>query len=279
VIKKGLLVVAALAAGCALYLLYLLYSWGEFKTAVYDTVPPDFSQIVRPAVLVLHKTNGYVHEESLPAATELLAEIAQENGWSVYQTDNAASHNVNDLARFDVVVWNNTSGDILTIEQRDAFKGWMVGGGQWLGLHAAGGDPSYEWNWYVEQFLRAQFVGHTMSPHLQDADVLRVDDSSLTAHFPERGSIAQEEWYGFDRNPRDHGSSILLALDESTYDTSETVWPDSSMPGEHPIAWTHRIGKGRMIYSAIGHKAYTYTLPEYRLFLVKAIASMIDVDQ
>jgi hypothetical protein len=43
----------------------------------------------------------------------------------IYQSDNAASHNAKDLARFDAIVWNNTSGDILTSEQRKAFKAWI----------------------------------------------------------------------------------------------------------------------------------------------------------
>lgn len=48
-----------------------------------------------------------------------------------------------DLRRFDVVVWNNTYGDILTTDKRAAFKSWFESGGQWLGIHAAGGDFAY----------------------------------------------------------------------------------------------------------------------------------------
>ena len=271
-ILAGLVVLLLLAAG---YIYLQLRSDGLFREPVYDNVAPTLPELSRPAVLVLHKTNGFIHKEGLPAALVMLETLAIDNGWSIYQTDNAATHNAADLERFDVVVWNNTSGDILTEEQRDDFRAWLEAGGQWLGLHAAGGDPSYEWQWYVDTLLGAQFIGHTMSPQFQDADVLKADASPLTEHLPSPWRIANEEWYAFDRNPRETGSSILLVMDESSYDTEETFFPDASMPGEHPIAWTHPIGEGRVIYSAIGHQAATYELPEYREFVEKAVNAMI----
>ena len=44
-----------------------------------------------------------------------------------------------------------------------------------------------------------------------------------------------------------------------------------SMPGEHPMAWRHAVGEGRALYSAIGHQAATYRIPEYREFLSRAM--------
>ncbi|MFT4822178.1 MAG: type 1 glutamine amidotransferase [Halioglobus sp.] len=252
-----------------------LRSNGLFRSPVYDAQAPDIPDLKHPAILVLSKTNGFIHKEGLPAAGKMLEELALEHNWHLYQSENAATHNPTDLARFDVVIWNNTSGDILTLEQRRAFKSWLSDGGQWLGLHAAGGDPSYDWRWYADTLIGAQFFGHTMSPQFQDADVLVVAQSELTEQLPRPWTIPQEEWYAFDRNPRDTGSTILLALDETSYDTDETVFPDPSMPGEHPIAWTHSIGKGTIIYSGIGHGAATYELPEYREFLVRSINSLI----
>jgi len=274
-LKKILIGVFALVLVVAGMVFYNLRSNGLFRTPQYDEVAPSLPDLQRPAVLVLVKTNGFIHKEGLPAAADMLAKMAVPNGWHMYITDNAATHNAADLARFDVVVWNNTSGDILTAGQREDFKSWLENGGQWLGLHAAGGDPSYDWQWYVETLLGAQFFGHTMSPQFQDADLLVVEDSPLTSHLPKPWSVPQEEWYAFDRNPRASGSTVLLALDESSYDTREQFFPDPTMPGEHPIAWTHAVGEGTMIYSAIGHSAQTYALPEYREFVKRAIKELV----
>ncbi len=278
-LKKVLITLAVVVIVLAGVTVYQLRSQGLLRAPQYDSVAPVLPDFQHPAVLVLSKTNGFIHKEGLPAAEVMLAELAEENGWSIYQTDNAATHNTLDLQRFDVVVWNNTSGDILTLEQRDAFKTWLLAGGKWLGLHAAGGDPSYDWGWYVDTLLGAQFFGHTMSPQFQDADVMVVEPSELTSHLSTPWLIAQEEWYAFDRNPRDTGSLVLLALDESSYDTEEPIFPTPTMPGEHPIAWTHQVGEGTIIYSGIGHTAATYSLPAYREFIAKAINNLIEIQQ
>jgi len=271
----GLLVLLLLGGG---YGVYQLRSVGFLRSPVYDTVRPDIPELQRPAILVLNKTNGFIHKEGIPAAGKMLQALAETNGWHLYTTDNAASHNAADLARFDLVIWNNTSGDILTPEQRDDFKTWLESGGGWLGVHAAGGDPSYDWAWYPDTLLGAQFIGHTMSPQFQDADVLVADTSPLTSHLPIPWRVEAEEWYAFDRNPRDSGAQILLAMDESSYITANGRWspfPDTSMPGEHPIAWMRSVGTGTVIYSAIGHTAPTYDLPQYREFVRRAIEHLL----
>jgi type 1 glutamine amidotransferase len=287
-ILLGLLIVILISLSVVVY---GLRQAGLLRAPSYDTDAPNLGVVNKPAILVLSKTNGFIHKEGLPAGKKMLAQLGLKNGWNIYNTDNAASHNSADLAKFDLVVWNNTSGDILTSVQREAFKNWLLGGGKWLGLHAAGGDPSYDWDWYVSELVGAQFVGHTMAPQFQTADVLIKDLASpLTSHLPVRWRVENEEWYAFDRNPSDVGAEILLTLDESTYKTEQAVAPAfmastelaktlfmvATMEGEHPIAWSNDIGSGKMIYSAMGHTGATYELPAYREFISRAVNSLID---
>ena len=254
---------------------FSLRSMGFFRAPEYDQLAPEIPDLERPAILVLHKTNGFIHKEGIPAARAMLERIAAENGWSIFQTDNAAVVDSDILARFDAMIWNNTTGDILTAPQKKVFETWLTSGGSWLGLHAAGGDREYSWDWYRDSLIGAQFIGHTMSPQFQDAEVLVADPSNMTKHLPSPWLVKQEEWYGFDRNPRKTGSSILLALDETSYDTSETFFKETSMPGEHPIAWTHNVGDGLIIYTGIGHQAATYKIPEYQEFVEQALTTLI----
>lgn len=272
-IRLALAVLVLFLLGTA-YLVFQLRSVGFLRSPEYDTVAPGIPDLGRPAILVLSKTNGFIHKEGLPAARGMLDKLAQQQGWHLFQTDNAASHNPDDLQRFDLVIWNNTSGDILTPDQRTAFRNWLEAGGAWLGLHAAGGDREYAWKWYPETLLGAQFIGHTMSPQFQLADIIKADASALTEHLPSPWQVGPEEWYAFDRNPRDTGATLLLNLDESSYHPENgrfAVFPDTTMPGEHPIAWTRNVGRGSMAYSAIGHQAATYSLPEYREFIARVV--------
>jgi len=272
-LKVFVLGVVALMLLAMLGAYFYLRSIGIVPRAIYETEPPVIPEFSRPAVLVLNKANGFVHEAAIPAADEAFTAIAAEQGWDIFISDNAATHNPEVLEKFALVVWNNVSGDVLTTEQRQSLKDWIDKGGGWLGVHGSGGDFSYEWPWYVEVLVGAQLVGHTMDPQFQDADVLVTDpDLPMTSHIDSPWSVANEEWYAFADNPRAKGYEIILAIDEGSYITrGKTFFGQDSMTGEHPLAWRHEFGQGRALYSAIGHQAATYQIPEYRRFLEKAM--------
>ncbi len=233
-----------------------------------DTDPPSLpANLNRPAILVFSKANGFVHTDALPAGESLLENFAKRNGWGYFATENGAVMTAELLQQFDVVVWNNTSGTTLTEEQGAAFRQYLENGGGFVGLHAAGGDPWYQWQWYVRELIGAQFIGHTMDPQFQDAIVTSESPSNgLTQHLPARWSVPNEEWYAFDQSVRGKGYEVLLSLDESSYHPG-----NASMGDDHPIAWRHNVGTGRAVYSAIGHQGSTYVIPAYVEFVERAI--------
>ena len=240
----------------------------------YDTQAPLLPGFSKPAILIFNKTNGFIHHDALPAADALLVRLAGQQGWDVFVTDNGAVHNKRDLERFQLIVWNNVSGDVLTQDQRESFRHWIEQGGGWLGIHASGGDIRYEWNWYVETLIGAQFVGHTVEPQFQDAKVLVSDTAEwLTDHLASPWIVPQEEWYAFDNNPREKGYKILLAVDESSYITQgKTFMWNDRMEGEHPIVWRHKVGEGKVFYSSMGHTPESYDIPEYQELIEKAMS-------
>ena len=276
-IVGAVLLILLVVMGISSYL--YLKKGGHIPRHDYETQAPSMPDFKRPAVLVLNKTNGFIHKDAIPAADAMLKRIADEQGWDLYITNNAATHNRDVIDKFDLIVWNNVSGDVLTEDQRNALKEWLDNGGGWVGLHATGGDPHYDWEWYVNSLIGAQFVGHTMDPQFQDADILVTDPSlPITAHLPTPWRVAQEEWYAFDSNPRDKGYEIILTIDQASYITKGKNWRGGMdrMEGEHPMAWRHMIGKGRVLYSAIGHQAATYEIPEYEQFISNAMAWAIN---
>ena len=74
-------------------------------------------------------------------------------------SSNGAVFNDTDLKRFKAVVWNNVSGDVLTNTQRAALKAYVEGGGGFAAFHGSGGDPFYDWDWYVDTLIGARFIG------------------------------------------------------------------------------------------------------------------------
>ena len=257
----GLLLLLLVLSGATYY---QLKSRGILPRNVFETETPEIPDFQRPAVLLFNKANGYIHEEAIPAADTLIKQLAEGEGWDLYVSDSGGSHNPEALARFDLIVWNNVSGNVLTREQRESLKAWIADGGGWIGLHGTGGDRRRKWAWLFDVLVGAKFTGHTMNPQFQDADVLKADPMVLSEHLPQRWRIPQEEWYAFDRNPRATGSEIVLTIDEGSYITAGNVLTGNDrMEGEHPLAWRHQIGTGRVFYNSIGHTAATYSIPEY----------------
>ncbi len=241
---------------------------------VYETEPPVLPDTIpHPAILVFSKTNGFRHEEAIPAAHAMFEQIVQARNWGLYATENGAVFNAEQLARFDAVVFNNVSGDVFRPEQRQALQDYIEGGGGFVGIHGSGGDPRYDWAWYVETLIGAQFIGHPMNPQFQQG-TLRVEDNS---HPASRALPAEwvrtEEWYSFARSARREGYHVLATLDESTYKPERLA-----MGADHPMVWWHCQGRGRAFYSALGHRREAYGEPAHRRMLEGAAAWALRIE-
>lgn len=174
------------------------------------------------------------------------------------------------LRKFDAVIWNNVSGDVLTSQQRVAFKSYIENGGGFVGVHGSGGDPAYFWDWYVDTLIGARFIGHPVDPQFQDAKVVIAEDAGGIAKDLASGWTMKDEWYSFGNNPRSSGAHVIASLEESSY--APQGWKNVNLRmGDHPIAWTKCIGKGRSFYSAIGHLPQTYSEPHHLKLLEQAI--------
>lgn len=246
---------------------YIVLNEAEvFKTPVYDSIAPVLPEdFAGPGILVFSKTNGFRHEDAIVAANELFADLAEQRGWPIYFTENAAIHNPEQLKHFPLIVWNNNTGDLLTEDQQHALKDYISGGGNWLGIHGAGGTREYLWQWHPQELLKAQFIGHALFPHTPEATIVVEDrEHPTTKHLPARWTRS-EEWYSFAESPRTKGAHILASLDEATYDPTLNL-----AMGDHPLIWTHKIGKGSVYYSALGHQGSAYAETEYRTLLDNA---------
>lgn len=280
--KIGRILLWALLALLAVFAFNLYRNWDTVQRVmlgglkVYETVPPSIpADLPRPAILVFSKTNGFRHEEAIPAGKALFAQMAKDKGWGYFETENGAAFSPEILARFDAVVFNNTSGDVFTPAQRDAFKGFIEGGGGYVGLHAAGDNSHEAWGWYIKDLIGALFTQHTMSPQFQQATVNVEDkDHAATQGLPASWQRT-EEWYSFDKSPRTTGAKVLITVDEKTYKPVGMFGKDLRMGADHPMVWWHCVGaegtrRGRALYSAFGHQPEAYSKPEYRKLLVNA---------
>jgi type 1 glutamine amidotransferase len=223
----------------------------------------------RPALLIFQKINGFRDGPSVAAGELALRDIAARNGWNVVVTDRGGAMTAATLRHFDAVVWNNVSGDVLTLRQRAAFRSYVEHGGGFVGIHGAGGDLAYFWDWYADTLLGARFKAHPTNPSFQDARVVVDRPANAITRGLAPSWTMNDEWYSFAASPRATGANVLLTLDETSY-APIGAGADIAM-GDHPIAWTRCLGDGRAFYSAIGHRPETYADANNRRFLEQAI--------
>ena len=241
------------------------------RCARYDVEAPHIDMPKgRPRLLLFEKINGFRDGPSVEAASAALRSMAQLRGWALVATHQGGAVTPAVLKKFDAVIWNNVSGDVLTQTQRSALKSYIERGGGFVGFHGSGGDPIYFWDWYVDTLIGARFVGHPMAPQFQEAKIVVEDEKSALARDLAPGWTMTDEWYSFKTSPRTTGAHVIATLDESSYSPKGMGNQDLRM-GDHPIAWTKCVGNGRSFYSAIGHRPETYSDPHYVTLLEHAI--------
>lgn len=222
----------------------------------------------RPAMLIFDRSNGFRDGPSVEAATKALREIGARKGWNFVFTSKSGDFTTQTLSRFKAVLWNNVSGDMLTLKQRAALRKFVERGGGFAALHGSGGDPIYLWDWYADELIGARFIGH---PDTHQTARVIVEDASepLTSGIATDWSPL-EEWYSFAKSPRGPRARVLLRLDESSY-KPVADGRDLSM-GDHPIAWVRCVGQGRSFYNAIGHRPENYSDPNNVRLIEQGIA-------
>lgn len=233
-----------------------------------------YAFVPTPSILIFSETRNWRHEEGIAGATLAIMKIAKEMGHGYFSTEHSGIFNDKDLARYDVVVFNNMTGDSLTPEEEAAFARWQAKGNGTVLIHGAGDASHQDWDFYHNQLLGTTFVSHPADPQFQEARVEVLAPSHPVMEGLPSEFIAVDEWYTFDAPPGDD-FIVLAGLDESTYSPVNNVYGDVSdlrmgpKPEDHPIAWARCFGdtEARSVFTAMGHRYETYETKEALLIL------------
>lgn len=198
------------------------------------------------SVLVFSRTTSFRHE-SIKAGKEAILALGKKHGFKVDTTENGDWFEEKTLKNYNVIVFLNTTGDVLSEAQQLEMNRWVQAGGGFVGIHAAA-DTEYEWPWYGE-LVGAYFDSHPNNPNIRDAIVRVIDKSHIsTKHLPDTWNRT-DEWYNYKDIKSD--LTVLLNLDEKSY--------EGGTNGEnHPIAWYHEFDGGRSWYTGLGHTDESY---------------------
>jgi cytochrome c len=213
--------------------------------------------------LVFSKTAGFRHD-AIPDGIAAVQKLGQEHNFTVDATEDAAAFTDANLARYQVVIFMSTTGDVLDDTQQAAFERYVRAGGGYAGVHAAS-DTEYGWAWYGS-LVGAYFKQH---PAIQQATV-KVEDPAhpSTQGLPTLWS-RNDEWYDYQSNPR-AGVHVLAELDEKSY-------TGGTMGADHPITWCQDYDGGRSWYTGLGHTKESYTEPNFLHLLLGGIQTAAGV--
>ncbi len=203
-------------------------------------------------LLVVTVTKGFRHE-SIPDLERLVAEIGKETG--VFDVDAArtdeelaARTTAAGLARYDGIVLASTTGD-LPVADREGLLAWIEDGHALIGFHAAS-DTFHGFPAFLD-LLGGEFAHHGPQTKVR---VLVGDRAHPATRGLEASFEVFDEIYQFKRfDPaRVH---LLFSMD---------THPETGAPGLFPLAWTREPGKGRVFYTALGHRPDVIAAPWYR---------------
>ena len=215
-------------------------------------------------VFIFSKTAGFRHD-SIPVGIACLKRICREEGFDPDATEDAALFTDEILKAYDVVVFLNTTGDVLNDEQQGAMERFIKRGGGFVGVHAAS-DTEYDWSWYGG-LVGAYFKCH---PAIQPAQLNVIDRDHPATRSLTKVWYRTDEWYDFRAPPV--SVRRLIEIDESTY-------KGATMGKDHPMSWCHEYDGGRAFYTALGHTKGSYGEPDFVEHLRGAILWAAKRDQ
>ena len=210
-------------------------------------------------LLVVTVTKGFRHG-SIPTAEKVLGQLAKSSGafevdYVRNDEDMKTKMTLESLKKLDGVIFANTTGD-LPLPDREGFVQWIKSGNAFIGMHSCS-DTFHGFPAFVEM-LGGEFQTHGAQATVE---CLNQDLSHPSVqHFGESFTIHDEIYLmkSFHRN-RVHG---LLTLDKH---------PNTKMPGDYPIAWSKKVGKGTVFYTSLGHRNDVWENEKYQAHVLGGI--------
>jgi len=241
-------------------------------------------------ILFFTKSSGYEHaviswKNGQPSfAEKILLELGQKNGWEFTFSKDGSKFSPEYLTQFDAVMFY-TTGDLctegtdkqpaMTPAGKQALFDYVRGGKGFIGTHSATDTfhtanesqkgPDRYANHGKDADPYCCFIGGEFIIHgAQQVATNRVVDPKFPGFETAGDSFAfTEEWYSLkDFAQDDHALTVI--------DAPHMKGPMYERPA-YPNTWARMEGKGRVWYTAMGHREDVWTNPTFQQILVGGI--------
>ncbi len=241
-------------------------------------------------ILFFTKSSGFEHsviswKSGQPAYAEKeLLKLGEKNGWEFVFSKDGSKFGKDYLGQFDAVFFY-TTGDLcspgtdkqppMSSGGKQALFDYVRGGKGFIGTHAAsdtfhtanesqkGSDRYLNHGEKADPYVR--FLGGEFIKHgAQQVAKNKATDAKFPGFEKVPGEFAfQEEWYSLkDFTPDIH---VLTVIDAPAMKGVEYQRPP------YPTTWARKEGRGRVWFTAMGHREDVWTNPIFQDILVGGI--------
>ena len=184
-------------------------------------------------------------------------------------SDDPADFTQKNLAEYDAVLLNNTTSWDKTLDKagREALLDFVASGNGLIGIHAAA-DSCKGWR-PGQELIGGVFQCHPWTANGTWAFQLESPEHPLNAAFANQGFWLRDEVYYYRNGTHTPGRSrVIVALDMSKSENLDGPQMHQEQKHlanpeqQHPVAWLHSYGEGRVFYSNLGHNNTTYWQPK-----------------
>lgn len=241
--------------------------------------------VKRKRILMFTKSSGYEHSVikrtngKLSLAEQIVADLGKQHGFDVNATKDGRVFSSTALPQYDAFLFY-TTGDLttagtdknppMTAEGKQRFLDLIHRGRGFIGTHSAsdtfdtGGnrfDPQPQALDPYLKMLGAEFIMHDS----QQKARLHVADTQFPGMSALNGGVEMiEEWYPFrDYRPDLHVLTIL--------ETKGMQGPHYQRP-PFPNTWARMNGRGRVFYTALGHREDVWNSAMYQSLVLGGIS-------
>lgn len=204
-------------------------------------------------LLVFWRCEGFFHGGGIAGGNKAIELLGKKTG--AFEVDITADYdvfNTANLAKYDVVVLNNTTGLKLSEPQQQALLDFVKGGKGLVGIHAAT-DNFNKWE-EGAAMMGGLFAGHPWGGSGTWAFKLDEPNHPLLKAFAGKGFQLKDEIYQFKDPYTRSDRRVLLSLDLSDKATGEVgATKGGRKDNDYAVAWIKNVGQGRVFYCSLGH--------------------------
>ena len=219
--------------------------------------------------------NGVAQHDSVGHALSTIEQLGYESGaWDTLirtdshvismrpsKTDGTPASGGPSLANVDAIFFMGHREVPIDDGQKAALLQFVRDGGGFVAAHV-GLTAFASWPEFLD-LIGARFDGH---PIVGAGTIINENPGfPATRHLPPSFPFS-DEFY----QPKDHSRDkidVLLRLDLSNVPPN----PNLRLNGDYPLAWAKTYGKGRVLYSSLGHASSTWDLRDVRQMYFEAI--------